>query len=127
MIVLLLLLFFTQATKDVNNMTVKMPYQCFIDGKFEDAENGKTYDTINPTDGSVSHMNILTYGSTHTPTQVLVKRVMCEHCVLYQVICKVSYASVGDVDQAVAAAKEAYDNGPWGRMNPRDRGSLLYK
>lgn len=83
------------ATKEVNNMTLKMPNQCFINGKFEDAENGKVYDTINPTDGSV--------------------------------ICKVSYASVGDVDRAVAAAKEAYDNGPWGRMNPRDRGSLLYK
>ncbi|KAM4712012.1 mitochondrial 10-formyltetrahydrofolate dehydrogenase [Anableps anableps] len=83
------------ATKEVNNMTVNMPYQCFIDGKFEDAENGKTYNTINPTDGSV--------------------------------ICKVSYASVGDVDRAVAAAKEAFDYGPWGRMNPRDRGSLLYK
>uniref|UniRef100_A0A8P4K7K6 10-formyltetrahydrofolate dehydrogenase n=1 Tax=Dicentrarchus labrax TaxID=13489 RepID=A0A8P4K7K6_DICLA len=83
------------ATKDVNNMTVKMPYQCFINGQFEDAENGKSYQTINPTDGSV--------------------------------ICKVSYASVGDVDRAVEAAKEAYDNGPWGRMNPRDRGSLLYK
>uniref|UniRef100_A0A7N8X3D5 10-formyltetrahydrofolate dehydrogenase n=1 Tax=Mastacembelus armatus TaxID=205130 RepID=A0A7N8X3D5_9TELE len=83
------------ATKEVNNMTVKMPYQCFINGKFEDAENGKTYDTINPTDGSV--------------------------------ICKVSYASVEDVDRAVAAAKEAYDNGLWGKMNPRDRGSLLYK
>uniref|UniRef100_A0A673C2M5 Aldehyde dehydrogenase domain-containing protein n=1 Tax=Sphaeramia orbicularis TaxID=375764 RepID=A0A673C2M5_9TELE len=76
-------------------MTLKMPYQCFINGAFEDAENGKTYDTINPTDGSV--------------------------------ICKVSYASVGDVDRAVAAAKEAFDNGPWGKMNPRDRGSLLFK
>uniref|UniRef100_A0A8C7YRV5 10-formyltetrahydrofolate dehydrogenase n=1 Tax=Oryzias sinensis TaxID=183150 RepID=A0A8C7YRV5_9TELE len=83
------------ATKEVNNMTVKMPYQCFINGRFEDAEDGKTYSTINPTDGSV--------------------------------ICKVSYAAVGDVDRAVAAAKEAFDNGPWGRMNPRDRGSLLYK
>lgn len=41
-------------TKDVNNMTVKMPNQCFINGSFEDAESGKTYDTINPTDGSVS-------------------------------------------------------------------------
>uniref|UniRef100_A0A8C5N4T7 formyltetrahydrofolate dehydrogenase n=1 Tax=Gouania willdenowi TaxID=441366 RepID=A0A8C5N4T7_GOUWI len=83
------------ATKEVNSMTLKMPHQCFINGKFEDAENGKSYNTINPTDGSV--------------------------------ICKVSYASVGDVDRAVAAAKEAFDNGPWGRMNPRDRGSLLYK
>lgn len=35
-------------------MTVKMPYQCFINGQFMDAEDGKTYATINPTDGSVS-------------------------------------------------------------------------
>uniref|UniRef100_A0A668AI18 10-formyltetrahydrofolate dehydrogenase n=1 Tax=Myripristis murdjan TaxID=586833 RepID=A0A668AI18_9TELE len=83
------------ATKEVNNMTVKMPYQCFIDGKFEDADNGKACDTINPADGSA--------------------------------ICKVAYASVGDVDRAVAAAKEAFENGPWGKMNPRDRGSLLYR
>lgn len=42
-------------------------------------------------------------------------------------ICKVAYASVGDVDRAVAAAKEAFEVGPWGRMNPRDRGTLLFK
>ncbi|KAK1167173.1 mitochondrial 10-formyltetrahydrofolate dehydrogenase-like isoform X1 [Acipenser oxyrinchus oxyrinchus] len=81
--------------KNINNMTVKMPHQCFINGRFEDAENGKTYDTVNPTDGSV--------------------------------ICKVSYASVGDVDRAVAAAKDAFEMGPWGKMNARDRGRLLYK
>ncbi|XP_077565262.1 mitochondrial 10-formyltetrahydrofolate dehydrogenase isoform X2 [Stigmatopora nigra] len=81
--------------KEMNNMTLRMPNQCFIDGQFVDAENGKTYDTINPTDGSV--------------------------------ICNVSFASVADVDQAVAAAKEAFHHGPWGRMNPRDRGTLLYK
>ena len=34
-------------------MTVRMPHQCFINGQFEDAENGKTSDTINPADGSV--------------------------------------------------------------------------
>ncbi|KAF7199092.1 mitochondrial 10-formyltetrahydrofolate dehydrogenase-like, partial [Nothobranchius furzeri] len=84
-----------QVTKEINNMTVKMPYQCFINGRFEDAGDGKSYDTINPTDGSA--------------------------------ICKVSYASVEDVDRAVAAAKESFENGPWGKMNPRDRGSLLYK
>jgi len=82
-------------TKEINNMTLKMPYQSFIDGKFEDSEDGKTYNTINPSDGSV--------------------------------ITKVAFCTVGDVDRAVAAAKEAYVNGPWGRMNPRDRGSLLYK
>lgn len=36
-------------------MTVKMPHQCFINGQFTDADDGKTYDTINPTDGSVSN------------------------------------------------------------------------
>lgn len=55
----------TQATKEVNNMTVKMPYQCFINGQFEDAEDGKTYDTINPTDGSVSGVNTQTHEHTH--------------------------------------------------------------
>ncbi|XP_068109179.1 cytosolic 10-formyltetrahydrofolate dehydrogenase [Hyperolius riggenbachi] len=42
-------------------------------------------------------------------------------------ICKVSLAQVSDVDKAVAAAKEAFENGEWGKMNPRDRGRLLYR
>ncbi|XP_045409013.1 mitochondrial 10-formyltetrahydrofolate dehydrogenase [Lemur catta] len=82
-------------SKEVNEMTVKMPYQCFINGQFTDADDGKTYDTINPTDGST--------------------------------ICKVSYASLADVDKAVAAAKDAFENGEWGRMNARERGRLMYR
>ncbi|XP_058937732.1 mitochondrial 10-formyltetrahydrofolate dehydrogenase isoform X1 [Kogia breviceps] len=82
-------------SKEVNEMTVKMPYQCFINGQFTDADDGKTYDTINPTDGST--------------------------------ICKVSYASLVDVDKAVAAAKDAFENGEWGRMNARERGILMYR
>lgn len=31
-----------------------MPHQLFIGGMFVDAEDAKTYGTINPTDGSVS-------------------------------------------------------------------------
>ncbi|XP_063797267.1 cytosolic 10-formyltetrahydrofolate dehydrogenase [Pseudophryne corroboree] len=81
--------------KSANNMTIKMPHQLFINGHFTDAEGGKTYDTINPTDGNA--------------------------------ICKVSLAQVSDIDKAVAAAKEAFENGEWGRMNPRDRGRLLYR
>uniref|UniRef100_A0A8C5ZSZ3 10-formyltetrahydrofolate dehydrogenase n=1 Tax=Marmota marmota marmota TaxID=9994 RepID=A0A8C5ZSZ3_MARMA len=81
--------------KEVNEMTVKMPYQCFINGQFTNADDGKTYDTINPTDGST--------------------------------ICKVSYASLVDVDKAVAAAKDAFENGEWGRMNARERGRLMYR
>uniref|UniRef100_A0A2K6PWW0 10-formyltetrahydrofolate dehydrogenase n=1 Tax=Rhinopithecus roxellana TaxID=61622 RepID=A0A2K6PWW0_RHIRO len=82
-------------SKEVNEMMVKMPYQCFINGQFTDADDGKTYDTINPTDGST--------------------------------ICKVSYASLADVDKAVAAAKDAFENGEWGIMNARERGRLMYR
>ncbi|XP_063567942.1 mitochondrial 10-formyltetrahydrofolate dehydrogenase isoform X4 [Pongo abelii] len=82
-------------SKEVNEMMVKMPYQCFINGRFTDADDGKTYDTINPTDGST--------------------------------IGKVSYASLADVDKAVAAAKDAFENGEWGRMNARERGRLMYR
>uniref|UniRef100_A0A673AZU8 10-formyltetrahydrofolate dehydrogenase n=1 Tax=Sphaeramia orbicularis TaxID=375764 RepID=A0A673AZU8_9TELE len=39
--------------KNINNMTIKMPHQLFINGEFVDAEGGKTYQTINPTDGTV--------------------------------------------------------------------------
>jgi len=38
----------------------------------------------------------------------------------------VSKATVDDVDEAVEAAKEAFE-GPWSDMNPRDRGALMYK
>ncbi|PKU40714.1 mitochondrial 10-formyltetrahydrofolate dehydrogenase [Limosa lapponica baueri] len=82
-------------SKNVNNMTVNMPYQCFINGQFINADDGKTYDTINPADGSV--------------------------------IASVSSASLADVDKAVAAAKEAFENGEWGRMNARERGRLMYR
>ncbi|XP_072437855.1 cytosolic 10-formyltetrahydrofolate dehydrogenase-like [Chiloscyllium punctatum] len=80
---------------NINNLTLRMPHQVFIDGQFVDAEGGKCYNSINPTDGSV--------------------------------ICRVSLAQVADVDKAVAAAKEAFETGEWGRMNPRDRGRLIYK
>ncbi|KAJ7414791.1 aldehyde dehydrogenase 1 family member L2 [Willisornis vidua] len=82
-------------SKNINNMTVNMPYQCFINGQFINADDGKTYDTINPADGSI--------------------------------IASVSSASLADVDKAVAAAKEAFENGEWRRMNARDRGQLMYR
>ncbi|PIK52185.1 putative mitochondrial 10-formyltetrahydrofolate dehydrogenase isoform X2 [Apostichopus japonicus] len=43
------------------------------------------------------------------------------------VICKVSKASVDDTDLAVAAAKAAFEEGEWGKMNARDRGKLMFK
>uniref|UniRef100_A0A8B9YFW7 formyltetrahydrofolate dehydrogenase n=1 Tax=Bos mutus grunniens TaxID=30521 RepID=A0A8B9YFW7_BOSMU len=81
--------------KAVNKLTLRMPHQLFIGGTFVDAEGGKTYETINPTDGSA--------------------------------LCQVSLAQVSDVDKAVAAAKDAFENGLWGKISARDRGRLLYR
>lgn len=47
--------------------------------------------------------------------------------IVKQTICKVSYASLVDVDKAVAAAKDAFEKGEWGRMNARERGRLMYR
>lgn len=43
------------------------------------------------------------------------------------VICKVSEATVEDVNRAVEAAKAAFEEGEWGRMNARDRGQLMFR
>ncbi|XP_069499493.1 cytosolic 10-formyltetrahydrofolate dehydrogenase isoform X1 [Ambystoma mexicanum] len=81
--------------RNINTMTIRMPHQLFVNGQFLNAEGDKTYETINPTDGTA--------------------------------ICKVSLAQIADVDKAVAAAKDAFENGEWGKMNARDRGRLIYK
>ncbi|KAJ8302046.1 hypothetical protein KUTeg_021033, partial [Tegillarca granosa] len=43
------------------------------------------------------------------------------------VICKVSRGTPEDVNRAVEAAKVAFEEGEWGRMNARDRGTLMFK
>lgn len=44
-----------------------------------------------------------------------------------EVIAQVAEADAADVDAAVRAAREAFEHGPWSRMDARDRGRLLYK
>ncbi|XP_052781416.1 cytosolic 10-formyltetrahydrofolate dehydrogenase-like [Mya arenaria] len=44
-----------------------------------------------------------------------------------EVICEVSRGTPDDVNRAVEAAKEAFFEGPWGKMNARDRGKLMYR
>ncbi|KAG0711342.1 Cytosolic 10-formyltetrahydrofolate dehydrogenase [Chionoecetes opilio] len=44
-----------------------------------------------------------------------------------EVICDVHAAGKADVDRAVAAAKKAFYQGPWGTMNARDRATLIFK
>jgi betaine-aldehyde dehydrogenase len=42
-----------------------------------------------------------------------------------QVIGQVPDASPADIDKAVAAARDAFDNGPWPTMSPEERGAAL--
>ena len=42
-------------------------------------------------------------------------------------ICQVAEADATDVDNAVKAARNAFENGPWRRMSAADRGRLLNK
>src|SRR4051812_42159694 len=43
------------------------------------------------------------------------------------VIGQVPQASVVDVDRAVAAARQAFESGPWPRMSPRQRSDALLR
>jgi phenylacetaldehyde dehydrogenase len=44
-----------------------------------------------------------------------------------EVICYVPEADHNDVDKAVAAARRAFDSGPWSRISSSQRGRLLWK
>ena len=42
-------------------------------------------------------------------------------------LAQVAEAEAEDVDRAVKAARRAFDDGPWSRMSPSERGKLLWK
>ena len=44
-----------------------------------------------------------------------------------EVIARVPAGDKADIDRAVAAARRAFENGPWARMTPRDRSRLVWK
>ena len=66
-----------------------------INGKFEEAESGKTFETVNPATG--------------------------------EALARVAEGDASDIDRAVRAARRAFDDGPWGRMNPSERGRVLHR
>lgn len=70
-------------------------YKLFIDGEFVDAISGQTFETRNPSDGSV--------------------------------IATVARAGREDVDKAVAAARQAFDEGPWPSMSPQERSATMLR
>jgi aldehyde dehydrogenase (NAD+) len=44
-----------------------------------------------------------------------------------ETICQVAEGDKADIDLAVKAARKAFEEGPWPKMSPADRGRLLYK
>jgi aldehyde dehydrogenase (NAD+) len=44
-----------------------------------------------------------------------------------ETICQVAEGDKADIDQAVKAARKAFEEGPWPKMNASERGKLLYK
>src|SRR6202046_4742384 len=42
-------------------------------------------------------------------------------------ICQVAEADAADVDKAVAAARAAFDQGPWKKMRASERGRMLHR
>src|SRR5215469_10867779 len=44
-----------------------------------------------------------------------------------EVITQVAEADAADVDKAVAAARAAFEKGPWKKMSAAQRGNLMYK
>src|ERR1700733_1657529 len=44
-----------------------------------------------------------------------------------EVVGRVPDGTEADIDKAVAAARTAFDRGPWPRMSPKERGEILAK
>ena len=44
-----------------------------------------------------------------------------------EVIAQVAEGDKEDVDAAAKSAREAFDSGPWSKMDARDRGRLMYQ
>lgn len=78
-------------------MTVQVDVQTFplfINGKWEPASGGETFDVFNPANG--------------------------------QLVARVAKGTAADVDRAVQAARNAFDQGDWKNMSPKDRSKVLY-
>src|SRR5581483_8780840 len=74
---------------------LSQPKKALIDGKWQEARSGKTFEVLNPANG--------------------------------EVIARVADCEKEDVDQAVRAARRAFDGGPWRSMSPSARGKIIWK
>ena len=76
-------------------MTEAIPSRLWIGNEWADAEDGGTFETVNPATD--------------------------------EVIAEVAEARTEDIDRAVKAARTAFADSRWGRMNPHKRSRLLWR
>ena len=72
-----------------------LPYQNLIDGRWQDAADGRTLEVLSPSDGLP--------------------------------FARIARGTAADIDAAVAAARRAFEDGPWRRMTATERGRLMLK
>jgi len=77
---------------DTQTFLARSPHKLLIGGKWVAAKSGATYQSINPSDGTL--------------------------------LAELASAGVDDVEEAVKAARRAFEDG-WGEMLPRERERLL--
>ena len=71
------------------------PKHNLIGGRWAPSATGKSFNTVNPADGSV--------------------------------LARVPDSEREDINRAVAAARRAFESGPWRKMTPSERGKLLWR
>lgn len=100
----------------------------FINNKFVNATEGKTFEVINP---SYIPSPSSPCGSSDPPRIFATPQSIFANSSLRngKVICSVQEATEKDVDIAVETARKIYEdyNGPWRKMSPQARGQLLQK
>jgi len=84
----------TELTASVSQF-LSQPKKAFIDGQWQEARSGRTFEVLDPSNGKV--------------------------------IANVAACEKADVDAAVAAARRAFDEGPWRRMSPSERARIIWK
>ncbi|RMH36386.1 MAG: aldehyde dehydrogenase family protein [Nitrospirae bacterium] len=80
---------------DAVTQFISRPKKMLIDGKWVEAQSGKTFPTYDPATG--------------------------------EVITQIAEGDKSDIDLAVAAARRAFESGPWPRLTPSERGKLVWK
>ena len=79
----------------VRDFLSRKTHKLLIGGRWIDSISGKTFETIDPSNG--------------------------------EVLGRVAEGGEKDVDAAVVAARKAFEDGPWPKMTPSERGKLLNK